>query len=222
MPGSLPSLSRRPASSARPTTVPIVSKKSDSITARIAAHAVANPSTSNTPKFTLPRSPKSGDWTILSGTCAMPFGQIPECPNPWFRMIANTVVARIPISRPPRILRVTSAAVSPSPTTNVRTCRFDRSGFSVMRVALLFTTMPPLTNPMIARNKPIPIPIARFRSIGIAFRTASRNPVSTSTEMTMPSIAMTPIASGHVRPSVATSVNVTNAFSPRPAAIANG
>ena len=75
---------------------------------------------------------------------------------------------------------------------------------------------------MIARNRPIPIPIARFRSIGMAFRTASRKPVSTRSVMIAPSIAMTPIACGHVSPSVATSVNATNAFSPSPAAIANG
>ena len=92
----------------------------------------------------------------------------------------------------------------------------------MISVAGLPTTMPPFTRPMIARNRPIPIPIARFRSIGIAFSTASRKPVSTRSVMTAPSLTLTPLACGHVSPSVATSVNVTNAFNPRPAAIANG
>ena len=40
--------------------------------------------------------------------------------------------------------------------------------------------------------------------------------------MRMPSTTITPIACGNVRPLPATSVNATNAFSPRPAASANG
>jgi hypothetical protein len=40
------------------------------------------------------------------------------------------------------------------------------------------------------------MPIARFRSIGIAFITASLNPVSTRAAMTRPSRTMTPMASG--------------------------
>ena len=40
--------------------------------------------------------------------------------------------------------------------------------------------------------------------------------------MTTPSITITPIACGQVNPSWPTSVKATNAFSPRPAAIANG
>jgi hypothetical protein len=202
--------------------VPIVSKKSDSITARIAAVAVASPSTSNTPKLKLPNNEKSGVLTILSGITAIPCSNTAESPNPWFTMIANTVVARMPISSPPFTVRTTSVDVMARPTTNTRTWRFERFGFSVIRVASLFTTIPPLTNPMIARNNPIPIPIARLRSMGMAFRTASRNPVSTRSVMIAPSITMTPIACGHVRPNVATSENVTNAFSPSPAAIANG
>ena len=71
-------------------------------------------------------------------------------------------------------------------------------------------------------NSPMPIPIARFRSIGMAFSTASRNPVSTRTVMTRPSTTITPIACGHVSWSAPTSVNATKALSPSPAASANG
>ena len=56
---------------------------------------------------------------------------------------------------------------------------------------------------MNAMNNPIPIPMASLRSIGIALSTASRNPVSTSTETIRPSTTMTPIASGHDSPSAA-------------------
>ena len=68
----------------------------------------------------------------------------------------------------------------------------------------------------------MPIPIASFRSIGIASMIISRRPVSTRTVIRRPSITITPIASGQVRPSCPTSVNATNALSPRPAASANG
>ena len=89
-------------------------------------------------------------------------------------------------------------------------------------MAPVLVTIPAFTRPISAMNAPMPIPMARFRSIGIAFRTASRTPVSTSTVMTRPSTTITPIACGNESPSAATSVNATNAFSPSPAASANG
>ena len=128
----------------------------------------------------------------------------------------------MPMSNAPRIRRATSAPVSASVTRNTRTRSVVRSGLIATTVPAPATTTPPLTNPMIARNSPIPIPIARFRSIGIASMIIVRTFVSTSTEMSSPSSTITPIASGHVSPSVPTSVNATNALSPRPAAIANG
>ena len=169
--------------------MPIVSKKSDSITARIAA-AMPSPTRArrDTPKLKFPKRPKSGVPTDFRGVRRCRSARSVECPNPWFRMIAKTVVARIPIRSPPRIFRATSAAVSASPTTNVRISRVERSGPSVTTVPRPATTMPPLTRPMIVMNRPMPIPIARFRSMGMALRTASRNPVSTSTVMMRPSI----------------------------------
>ena len=67
-------------------------------------------------------------------------------------------------------------------------------------------------------NMPIPMPIARFRSMGIAFTTISRTFVSTRTVMTRPSMTITPIACGNDSLSAPTNVNATNAFRPRPAA----
>ena len=66
------------------------------------------------------------------------------------------------------------------------------------------------------------MPIARFRSTGIASMIISRTFVSTSTVMMTPSRTITPMASGQDRPSWPTSVKATNPLSPSPAASANG
>ena len=93
----------------------------------------------------------------------MPVSNTAESPNPWFTMIANTVVARIPISRPPFTLRATSVDVMARPTTNTRTCRLDRSGFSVISVAGLPTTMPPFTRPDDRQEQADPDPDRAFQ-----------------------------------------------------------
>ena len=97
-----------------------------------------------------------------------------------------------------------------------------RSGISESGVAPVFVTTPAFTRPISAMNAPIPIPMARLRSMGIALMIASRTPVSTKIVMRMPSVTMTPIACGNVSLSPSTSVNATNAFNPSPAASANG
>ena len=71
-------------------------------------------------------------------------------------------------------------------------------------VAPWFVTTPAFTSPISAMNAPMPIPIARFRSIGIAFRIISRTPVRTRIVIRMPSTTITPIACGNVRPLPAT------------------
>ncbi len=153
----------------------------------------------------------------------MPFGQIVR----WFSslmIVASTVLNRMPINRAPRTFRATSVAVTTRPSTNTRIGRCRRFG---VRVTIGWpdfgwTTRPAFTRPMKAMNRPIPMPMARLRSIGMAFSTASRNPVSTSPVMTRPSTTMTPMACGQVRPSAPTRVKATNAFRPSPAASANG
>jgi hypothetical protein len=74
-------------------------------------------------------------------------------------------------------LRVTRTAESPSPSANTIIRRFVKSVVSPTNVRSLFTTTPAFSRPMIMRNNPMPIPIASFRLFGMAFRTASRNPV---------------------------------------------
>ena len=88
--------------------------------------------------------------------------------------------------------------------------------------AVGLTTTPAFTNPMNAMNKPMPIPMDRLRSMGMAFRTASRKPVSTSALMTKPSTTMTPMAWGQVSLLATTRANATKALSPSPAASAKG
>ena len=143
------------------------------------------------------------------------------------------VVPTIPIRSAPFIRLATSAPVPASPMANTRTFQNVRSWASPVKgwpLALSVNTvmrcwppaLPMVVNPMNAMNSPMPIPMARFRSRGMAFRTASRNPVTTSAVMTSPSATMTPMAWGQERWSADTSVNATNALRPRPAASANG
>ena len=85
MPGSRPRASSSPASPAIPTTVPIVSKKSESITDSTTAIPVAMPRTSQTPlSENFPSRWKCGALTHLWGTRAMPVAapQIALCPHP--------------------------------------------------------------------------------------------------------------------------------------------
>ena len=106
----------------------------------------------------------------------------------------------------------------------MRICQLERSE----RIATTVpppagcTTIPALTSPISVMNRPMPTPIARLRSFGMAFSIASRKPTSTDAVTTRPSATITPIACGQVRPRLATSVKATNAFRPSPAASANG
>ena len=201
--------------------MPIVSKKSDSITESTTASAVAVPSTEKKSNENAPTSPKSGVSTILSGIAAMPLPQIDRS-FASLTMMASTVETKIPISRAPLTLRATSAALSASPTTKIPIGHVVSSAASPSGVGPVLVTTPAFTSPISAMNAPMPIPIARLRSIGIAFRTASRTPVRTRIVMMTPSTTITPIACGNESPFAATSVNATNAFSPSPAASANG
>ena len=84
-------------------------------------------------------------------------------------------------------------------------------------------TIPAFTSPISAMNSPMPIPIARLRSIGIAFRTASRNAGEHEErdDHALDDDHAHRLAA-RCSPSAPTSVKATNAFSPRPAARAKG
>ena len=85
-----------------------------------------------------------------------------------------------------------------------------------------FTTTLASKRPIKRRKSPMPTAIARFKLSGIASRIALRNPVSTKIVMKMPSQTITAIASDQVSPSPRINWNATTAFSPIPAARANG
>jgi hypothetical protein len=221
MPGSLPFASSIFISPPSPITVPIVSKKSDSITESTTASAVAVPSTEKKSNEKAPTRPKSGVSTTPSGIAAIPFPQIDRS-FASFTMTASTVETTIPISKAPLTRRATSAALRASPTTNTPIGHVVSSPASESGVAPVFVTTPAFTRPISAMKAPMPMPIARFRSIGMAFRIASRTPVSTSTVIRRPSTTMTPMACGNDSPFAATSEKATKALSPNPAASANG
>jgi hypothetical protein len=127
-------------------------------------------------------------------------------------------------SSAPRSLSDTSTMVSTRPMANTSMRSVDRSVFreTIGLPDSGWTTTPAFTSPMNAMNNPMPIPMARLRSSGMALRTASRNPVNTSAVMTRPSMTITPMAWGNVSPNPATSVKATKALSPSPDARANG
>ena len=102
-----------------------------------------------------------------------------------------------------------SDPVSPSCTGTVV---FDASGIR--------RTKPASTRPISAMNRPMPTLIAVFSWAGTAWNTALRNPVSTSTRITMPSSTTSPIASCQDIPDAIE--KATNAFRPRPVASASG
>ena len=81
-------------------------------------------------------------------------------------------------------------------------------------------TKPASTNPMSAMNRPMPTEIATLSWVGMAWNTAVRKPVSTSTRMITPSMTTRPIASAQVI-SLAMA-KATNALSPSPVASASG
>ena len=81
-------------------------------------------------------------------------------------------------------------------------------------------TKPASTNPMSAMNSPMPTEIATLSWVGMAWKTAVRKPVSTSTRMMMPSMTTRPMASAQVI--WLAMEKATNALSPSPVASASG
>ncbi len=140
---------------------------------------------------------------------------------------ATTVVATMPSRIAPRVRRATSTAVSSSPTTKTRVGQ-PRSwpvapswtGTVVPAASGMRRTKPASTSPMKAMNSPMPTLIAVLSSPGMAWKTAVRKPVSTSSVMTRPSSTTRPMASAQL---ISDAIEkVTKTFSPRPVASANG
>ena len=114
--------------------MPIVSKKSDSMTDRIAAIAVQKLSTLNTLKLKLPTRSKSGDATMFEGIWAIPFVHTSLSPQTMLMTIATSVPKAMPIRIAPRTLRATKAAVRASVMKNTRILSVVRSGAIVIGV----------------------------------------------------------------------------------------
>jgi hypothetical protein len=217
--GSFPSSSSSPASSPRATAVPIVSKKSDNITAKTGTITVQNPRVEKNPNEKFPRRLKSGVAVTGSGTLR------DTGPD----RVPDHVVAPDPVDdrrdhggghdpdkEAPLILRTTRIEQSARPIANVSVRRVVKSAVSPSGgLPGPWTTTPAFTSPMIIRNRAMPdgdrpLQVHRDRvQHGVA------EPVRTRTVMRSPSTTIMPIASGQDRPWPTTSVNATKAFSPQ-------
>ena len=81
-------------------------------------------------------------------------------------------------------------------------------------------TKPASNSPTKVMNSPMPIEMPTRRDRGTALNTAVRNPVSTSSAISTPSITISPIACGQVI--CGAMVKASRAFSPSPAAMPIG
>ncbi len=214
IPGTEPSSFARPASAATPVTVPIVSKKSVSMIAKIVRSAVSRPRLNTLPRSNFPRVLKVllvGVMTKSVGTLATPVTN------------ASTVVARMLMIRAPRIFSTQRAIVRARPAQKTNCAgSVGNTGATGGTPPCGETMAPPFTNPMNRMKRPMPTPIARLRASGTAFMIASRRPISTRTVTAMPSRTITPMAPGRVRPLPRTRVKATTALIPSPAASASG
>jgi hypothetical protein len=153
-------------------------------------------------------------------------GGVKEAPmsNAASTTIASTVVAMIPSRIAALVRRATSTAVSSRPNTKTTVGQPLRSPPTPSSTGTgpvpVRRTNPASTRPMSAMNRPMPTLIAVFSATGMALKTATRKPVSTSSPMTRPSSTTSPIASAQLICDA--TENVTKALSPRPVAIANG
>ena len=88
------------------------------------------------------------------------------------------------------------AMIANNPISETHTYFCEKSP-RLMSVAWFGAIKPPSLRPIVVMNKPIPTPIARFRSCGIASNTSSRKPVITRMNMITPSRKMTAMPTCH-------------------------
>ncbi len=229
MPGRLPSLSSRCASSLTPRIVPIASKKQDSSTVKTKRMPVSRPTWWKPPnRLTLPIRPKSGVDTMLCGKTGTvrphsPAGMVAALS----RITARMVVAMMLIRIAPGTLRTSRIRVSSAQTMNTSTGQPSRwplppswSGTVVCAASGIRVTKPPSTKPIRAMKRPMPMAMALRRPSGTAFITRSRRPVATSSMIAKPARTTMPIASGQLI--LGASCSATMLLVPRPAARASG
>ena len=206
-----------------PITVPMVSKKSESMREKIVTSAVIAPTRTNTSTLMpAPRLEKSGRARSAAGITACPGMGKARPPVTAFTTTASAVVRRMPIRRAPALPRACSQRVIRRPAMATATGAAVTSPMVTGTPGGPGLTMPAATSPMKRMKRPMPTLIACFSARGMAFMIASRNPVSTKAVMTRPSRKITPMAAcqGSLRPAM--SWKATTALSPMPEATARG
>jgi hypothetical protein len=112
---------------------------------------------------------------------------------------ATTVMVTMLIRIAPLTLRAISPMVSSTPRQKTSTGQPvsepvapNCTGTVVFATSGMRLTKPASTKPMKAMKSPMPTPMACFSGCGMAFMTASRSPVRTSTQMITPSMTHQP------------------------------
>ena len=221
MPGTRPSSSVSPASAATPVTVPIVSKKSLSMSAKIVSTATTAPNV-KTLLMSGNSGKKDGVLTKSAGTFWTP------------ATIATTVVTRMLMSSAPRMRMTHRAMVRNNPRKNTKCAgvvgKTSSTGGRPYWGGLATAPCPAAngtrmtwasTKPMNRMKSPMPTPIERFRARGTASMIASRRPRTTRAVMARPSRTTTPMAPAGVSPRLVRP-KATTALRPNPAASAKG
>ena len=199
--------------------MPIVSKKSDSITARIAARRGPEAEHLEDPEVEVPDQREVRRRHELVRELRDPRSHTrprSPCRPTWF--IDGREDRGEPGSRSaarPSILRATSAEVMAAPPRTRGPAAWRGPVRADRRGSLPTITMPPLTQPDDGDEQADPDPDGALEVHGdrVQDRLAEAGEHEDARSRA-PSMTITPIACGHVSPSAATSVNVTKAFKP--------
>ncbi len=200
-PGIRPLSSASFASVPTPMMVAIASKNPASTSVKTIMPTVIAPTSPQPPNSRLPKSEKSGMETALPCSSGAPLAHCLGSMTPVaFRIAATIVPVTMPIRMAPGRLRAWSMKISSRVPAKSRTGQPASSpaGPRVSGVASPGWTKPPLTRPMMAMNRPMPMVMPCLRASGIAFMIISRSPVTTSSMITTPYITHMPMACGQV------------------------
>ncbi len=192
-PGMRPFSSTSFASEPMPMIVAIASKKPAKTSVNTSTDAVIAPASPNPPNtLTSPISEKSGVSTTLSGNSGTPSPHaFAGTSTTAFTIIATTVPMTSPIRIAPRIRRAISMKMASSVTAKTTTGQplSSPAGPSTTGPppgAAFSCTKPAFTMPIMATNRPMPMVMACFTDIGMAFMIVSRRPEKTMIMMIAP------------------------------------
>ena len=216
--GIMPSRPVRPAASPMAVTVPTVSKKSTS----------TSENSSGTSRQS--RAARTSAWNTVSKRGHATMAPFHAMWPVWSASSADTAIAtsiapaRPSASRQAPAMKPTIAISGPgddqSPAVTGGSVSPGCSD-SAATVDEGTTTICAWTRPRKMMNRPMPTPMARRRSTGMARATASRSPSRTQARTIAPSSTMRPIAPRQP-PAAGATWNATKAFSPIPGASAIG